>query len=261
VAAAAGPGGASNETLQTLVQLQHPLSKKKVTALLDTGSNVSLIARAHVSWVKSDPNQKKTYRTVDKTLASTQGTIELKVSLSEFTSSQSCVHVFEVSEDLLYPIVLGMDFIRAQQFVFDFQEKVIKWEGKQVAMKSYQYKPLRTVFAVESEDDSRLMRILDVHGKEVPLQALVPKETLTEEQAAQMLRLLEEFRVIMTKKIEKLRMAAYVLPVKEAIPPHSAPPFAIPKCYQEATFKEVERLVQLEVLEEARIPHGHRRPL
>lgn len=234
-------------SMRTTITLMHPLSKRSFTALLDTGTTKSLVAKEVVSWY-TPQNQQRWFRNVNGELQPAMGTITVPFTLPDFSGNRQCEQEFMVVDKLLHPVIIGTDFMNEQGLILDFETKEVRWKGLQMPMTDKQDPPRRVAFAVQDAED-RTMRILDVTGKEIDLAALVPKENLTKEEQDRMLEILKSFRVAFLGGIGKLKLKPYVLPVKKGSTPKALRPYSIPLVLRAATLKEVERLVKLGVLE------------
>lgn len=118
VAVAGTPTAGSRKT-QIQVQLRHPLSKKTVTALLDSGCDRSIVAKEVVSWYV--PKQRGQYRNAAGKLEETCGNIELPFKIEDFGASRQVSHEFLIAEHLIYRIILGNDFMEEQEIVLDYK--------------------------------------------------------------------------------------------------------------------------------------------
>ncbi|KAG3114223.1 hypothetical protein PI125_g6627 [Phytophthora idaei] len=186
------------------------------------------------------------------------GTISLPFMLPEFSDKCQCTQEFMVADKLVHPVILGTEFMQ-QEIVLDYKRKVVQWDGLEIPMKTNPEPLKRVTFAVQ-DPDGRTMRILDIEGKEIKLEALVPKEHLTPEEKERLLEVLRSFRVINLGGIGKLKLKPYVLPVKKGSVPQAQRPYPIPLILQEPTLREVERLVKLGCWNQTRSRPGQPRP-
>ncbi|KAF4033840.1 hypothetical protein GN244_ATG14216 [Phytophthora infestans] len=74
----------------------------------------------------------------------------------------------------------------------DYQEKAIRWNGLRLARNTKPEPKVLMVFAVVDEN-GRTPKLLDVAGKSISLEALVPKEHLDEERRERLLKMLRSF--------------------------------------------------------------------
>jgi hypothetical protein len=235
----------SSKGTQVRVQLLHPLSRKTFVALLDSGCNKSTVAKEVVSWYV--PQQRGQYRNASGKLEQTCGSIDLPFKLEYFGASRQVNHEFQIAEPLLYPIILGTDFMEEQGIILDFKEHSIHWDGASVPMGTPQ-PPATVLFAVTNEDGGA-GQFLNVEGKQVDIDALVPKDTLSLEQQQRLRAALHRVKVVFVGPVGKLKLPPYVLPVKPGAIPSAQAPYSIPHKLHAPTLKELERLVRLGVLE------------
>lgn len=107
-------------------------------------------------------------------------------------------------------------------------------------------KPLDTVlFADIGAED----QIVNVEGKVVNIDALVPKDSLSLEQQLRLKAALHRVKMVFIEPVGKLKLPPYILPVKPNAIPSAQAPYSIPHKLHGPTLKELERLVRLGVLE------------
>ncbi|OWZ20000.1 hypothetical protein PHMEG_0005649 [Phytophthora megakarya] len=130
--------GVLEKTLPALVvkvTLKHALNKQTYTALLDTGATSSLVRQEVASWYK--PQKETTwYRNVNNELQPAKGAIELPFVLPGFSDKRLCVQTCKLVEQLLYPLILGTDFLQQQGVVIDYQTREIRWDGLTMTMQT-----------------------------------------------------------------------------------------------------------------------------
>lgn len=80
------------------------------------------------------------------------------------------------------------------------------------------------------------------------MEIFIPNEHISEEEKQELKEVMNEFATAMEGKVGKLKMPPYVLPVRKDTPPHAQHYFP-PRCYHEANRKEIDRLVELGVIE------------
>ncbi|KAG3079224.1 hypothetical protein PI124_g23561 [Phytophthora idaei] len=229
-------------TRRVKVTLKHPLSKQTYTALLDTGT-ASLVAKEVVSWY-TPKGKGMMYHNVNGELQETMGSIQLFFVLPEFSDKRECSQDCKMVDKLLYPLILGNDVLQQQGMEIDYREKM-RWNGLTLAMDTRSELKVRVAFAVSNEDD-RTLEILDVTGKKVYLDALIPKEHLSAEQRARLPEMLRGFKILSLQTIGKLRRKP---PVKPGSRPCAYKPYPVPLIHRRAIMQEVERLERLDVLE------------
>lgn len=229
-------------TLRMKVKMKHPLNKQMYTVLLDSGTTMSMVAKEVVSWYKPTGAGRK-FRNVNNESCETKGSISLPFVLPEFSTQRECVQECEIADKLVYPIILGNDFLQQQEMVIDYKRGEIRWDDLIAKLNTNPEPPLRVTFAVQ-DNAERTLKVLDVTGKEIDFEKLVPKDHLNLEQQDRLLGILKSYRVVNVQAIGKLNRTPYVLPVKPG-----CKPYPIPKIHRDAVYREVERLIQLGVLE------------
>lgn len=96
----------------------HEIPDVKFTALLDTGSQVSLVRSSFLTErVFSNVKRKNlTLRTVNGQKMSVTECVDLCVEVG----GMSYFHEFIVSKELIYPMILGLDFISKNRIQLEF---------------------------------------------------------------------------------------------------------------------------------------------
>ncbi|OWY96310.1 hypothetical protein PHMEG_00033451, partial [Phytophthora megakarya] len=113
----------SEKTNDPRMEVQISVGTVKVTALLDTGCTRSAIDRKTTETIKPDivlRREMAKFRKADGSLGRTTHCATTTFKLLDFSHSRKCSHEFRVAETLLYPIILGRDFMQQQKMVLDF---------------------------------------------------------------------------------------------------------------------------------------------
>ncbi|KAF4127726.1 hypothetical protein GN958_ATG23092 [Phytophthora infestans] len=74
------------------------------------------------------------YRNADNSIGQTTHRATSTLKLLAFSNTRTCTHSFRVAETLLYPVMLGKDFMWKQKMVIDFEDGTLKWDGIEIKM-------------------------------------------------------------------------------------------------------------------------------
>ncbi|KAH9086543.1 hypothetical protein LEN26_004133 [Aphanomyces euteiches] len=208
-----------------------------------------------------------TFSTPDGSHSSTREAVTMPIILHSLTPSRSCAVNFQVAEKLIYPIILGVDFLVNQQMVLDFKSKLVIWDGVEFSLVGNQpirilgirnghqpfrsnqleYQPIRSASLLEAAED-RWMRILGVMNSPVALEKIVCRDLLTNTQVQSALDLLERYKTLFSGAIGTIKLPPYVIPLKPDSVPHVYHPYPIPESHMASVKAEIQRLVGLGVL-------------
>ncbi|KAG9403259.1 hypothetical protein AC1031_005905 [Aphanomyces cochlioides] len=108
---------------------------KHIVGLLDTGSTSSTIISTLVVSTDVDTSRPTRYAKIDGSIGTSLGHIVVPFRLSDFSPTRIVSQKFKVVPSLVYPVVLGLDFMMAQGMVLDFANKTIHWDGLTMRMK------------------------------------------------------------------------------------------------------------------------------
>ncbi|DBA01732.1 TPA: LOW QUALITY PROTEIN: hypothetical protein N0F65_010142 [Lagenidium giganteum] len=182
---------------------------------------------------------------VDGSLGKTAHVATVTMALSDFSRSRACVHTFRVAEQLLFPIILGNDFLVKQGITLNFMERTLKWDGNEIPMATTSGATARLAAALDGPDQGR-MEI--VEPSQVDPVDMGNTTRLSSEEKHSVMKLLEELPHVCSGALGTITGEPYKLPLVDGAQPLSLRPYPIPRIYYDATRREVQRLVQLGVL-------------
>lgn len=231
-----------------VVQIQ--LGKNRVTALLDTGCTSSAMDRATATMAKQDINLRPAaanFLNADGSPGTTTHNAEATFKMLDFSHSRTCSHEFRVASKLLYPVMLGRDFLLQQRMVLDFDRGVIEWDGIETPMTKPPAPKLFQAAVLASDTECRAEINVD-EPEEVPLDSMLSESELTHTQKADVMNLVNEFSDLFTSSLGTMKKEPYVLPLTPDAKPIASRPFPIPRAYYDATRAEIQRLIDIGVL-------------
>lgn len=235
--------------------------------LLDPGSSGSLIAH------KCAKNG-KTVITTDKDTVGwntpagvfkTKNKSSLKFKLDEFSSSKQIKWVFNVAakcHDIGYDMIIGLDLLTELGLIIDFDKKTMSWAEATIEMHSnnddIHLKGSRE-FACLGVDEpastvamtNRATCILDVEYTKADLPKIVEECThLDATDKNKLLRVLIKYKHLFDGTLGDFKVDPVKIELKKDAQPVQLRPFQVPHIRRGMFKKELDRLIQLGVLEE-----------
>ncbi|OWZ16093.1 Pol Polyprotein [Phytophthora megakarya] len=204
------------------MEIEVQIGPVRLTALLDTGCTNSAIDKQTLQSLGDEvvlERENAKFRKADNTVGQTTHRASTTLKLLAFSNTRSCTHSFRVADTLLYPVMLGKDFMWQQRMMIDFEDCTLKAE-----------------IAV------------DEPKKKEPLEGLIATRSLTAEQMETILTLVNKFPELFSGKLGTFRKEPYVIPLKPDAEPYAGKPFPIPMAYFGATRAEIELFSEIEGL-------------
>ncbi|KAH9181432.1 hypothetical protein AeNC1_016592 [Aphanomyces euteiches] len=154
-----------------------------VNGLLDTGSTTSTVDASYVPKHLCDLSQRSRFRKIDATIGETLGLAHIPFKPIDFSTTRVLTQPIKVVSSLVYPLVLGLDFLIDQGMVFDFDKRIIVWDEIQMNMATQD-------LAATSITTKQV--ILDANYDMPKLEDMVPDHLHPEEQL-QLLQLIRRY--------------------------------------------------------------------
>lgn len=233
------------------MRLHFHLSKtlKERVALVDTGCGTSYInadvlaANHELGFKMSSSNL--THEHVEG-FVNAVGSMSVKFRFLALNYSTRITHTFAVINDAKDEMVIGRDLLGALGTIVNFRDEIVEWNGNTVAI---------TTGAVPKTSDKQFEEdTMDVL-KEINDTAVEPKDMLGEADIDQftyerIIELLTHFEKLYNGHLGRMKFPDYVLPMAEHYTPVHARPYSTPRSEEGASRKEIQRLIQLDVLEQ-----------
>ena len=214
------------------------LDNLSITALLDTGSQVSLIhsslLTSHV--MRKAKSKRLTLRTVNDQDLCVNRCIELSVHVQELC----CMHEFCIVDELIYPIILGLDFICSNAIKLDFSSLISVDTGVQNS---------QCACSVENERDDA-----DV-SDEFYLSSFDDESySLPEVVDPDLQNLVNEYKEIFRVRPGRTELYEYDIRLSDDIPIR-IPPRRVPVHFSDEIEKMLRKLLDFGIIELSRSPY------
>ncbi|RLN95613.1 hypothetical protein DYB28_008539, partial [Aphanomyces astaci] len=169
-----------------------------VTGLLDSGSTTSSIQASLVPHYHVQPTK---YSKIDGSIGTTLGTVGIPLRLPDFASGRTVSQVCKVVARLVFPIILGLDFLACQEMVLNFKDRTITWDGA--------VKPM--------SDDTHCMAhdrtIKDADYAMPTFEEMIPAH-LGKEEKLQLLQVLNDHADAFTGKLGNFDLEPFEIPIQ-----------------------------------------------
>jgi hypothetical protein len=233
--------------------------------LLDSGSSHSVATTQCAKENKHKWKPQEREFTTAGGVMSTEYESKIRFNLSEFSESKIIEWNFSLvnkSEDIGYDMIIGRDLMKELGLIIDFSKMAVVWEGISIPMRDYHklgklnkmelnaviqrsHEPIATQEATE-----RMVKILDSNYKKADLAKVVAGTThLDKGQREKLYRLLKEYEDLFDGSLGTWQTAPVDFELKEDAEPHSQRHYPVPHLYKQTFKKELDRLVELGVLE------------
>lgn len=237
--------------MRIMIKLEH--GKEQYHALLDSGCSRSIIRSDFMQELESKGSTLATSKvsfTLAEGNASSQGSMTVRFRIPQLKRDSVIVHVFEVLPNLKDEMVIGRDIMTALGLVVAFGAGRIQWDGSEMTVKTADKVPqtsrARGLVEVVDECDHEL---LAGDATDVKPADLLPQHLDAALQHCY-LKLLEEFYDLYNGRLGRIRLPDYVLPLTTDYVPSHAKPYSIARSQEDAARREIQRLIDLDVVEQ-----------
>jgi hypothetical protein len=236
-------------TLEVEVLLEG--SKRPVMALLDTGCTNTVVHKSVVTKTMSVTDESSTYRKADGSKGTTGKTSVAAFTLPKIAPRRKCTMPVRIADELLYPVILGLDFLREQGIMLDFATGTLKWDEVVAPMRSGAAPPA-------TQTQSHIISMTSLKEElEIRQAPASPCDTddvwvgthISVHQKSKILGLIARHPNLCKGEIGTAKLEPYKIPLKKDARPYAATPYPIPRVYYGATRAEVQRFMQLGILE------------
>ena len=235
---------------------------KLLRCLLDSGSTGNVLAGKHVETYHKTKTVNKTWRTASGVFK-TKEELKIKTTMSEFSESKEISMNFNVHTGKLgpYDAIIGRRTMQDMGIILNFKQNVITWDGMDVAMKNpNELADKENLFAtflratepeLVQESTDRANRILDANYEKANLASIVKEQCshLTKEEKNALLRLLLSYEDLFDGTLGDWQTEPIKFQLKPGATPYHGRAYPIPKIHEETLKKEIQRLIELGVLE------------
>ncbi|GMF29533.1 unnamed protein product [Phytophthora lilii] len=227
--------------------------KEKYRALLDSGCSRSIISSEFMQAVKYQGSTLKSSRVSFELVrgrATSQGSITVRFRIPQLKRDAMIIHDFEVIQTLRDDMVIGRDLMAALHLVVDFGAGIVRWDGSEVSINNGEG-------AVRTLNARGLMEIPEevvdepYAGEDTGVK---PVDLLPDHLDAALkhcyLKLLEQYYLLYSGRVGRIRLDDYILPLSADYVPSHAKPYSVPRSQEDAARREIQRLLKLDVIEQ-----------
>jgi predicted aspartyl protease len=214
-------------------------SHDEILALIDTGTSKSIVSENLVNKYNTELSPSTMNFDLVNGLLKSKGSSQIKFILPTLKRKALITHSFQVISECKDQMIIGRDLLSTLGLVINFRDHTIEWDGNIVAFQTNK---------TFEQSEEEIKKVPD-ETQQVQPKDLLP-ETNDEIAKESLLKLLTTYQDLYSGRLGKIKLPEYVLPVsKDYIPIHSKP-YPIPKAYEQKARKEIQRLIELDVLEE-----------
>ncbi|MGH7954793.1 MAG: reverse transcriptase family protein, partial [Gloeomargaritales cyanobacterium] len=257
------------ETLVTVCRIGDTVIRKHYNALIDSGASVCMIAQSKIPHdIKHVDTKPLTFQTTNGLMKSCSMVYLCDVHLPEFSKTCSLpefeAYVYDDSNGRgSYDLILGRDFLFELGMTTCFQTKQMKWGEISVPFHRREhwrdlnhvkglldYQPYRVEEREEDLFSSQVIQDSKYESADPSLIAAT-QDHLTVEERKKLSTLLQKYSKIFDGTLGKYPHEQVHLKLKPNSKPIHAKPYSVPRIHQSAFRNEIDRLVELDVLEKA----------
>jgi hypothetical protein len=222
----------------------------KIDALIDTGAPKSLVngstLAANTQCGRKLVSSSTTFKAMSGEVTSDGSTV-VQFHFPKLNATAKVTHRFEVLQDSPDPMVIGHDLLNALGMVINFKDRVVQWDGYSAQLNTG---VKLTAADKEAFNDQEFPdECKEVTGDGVKPSDLMPPH-LTGEIAAKYLNLIEQYQKLYDGRLGHMQFPDYELPLSSDFKPTHAKPYAIPRSMEEKAKAAIQRLLDLDVLEQ-----------
>jgi predicted aspartyl protease len=227
----------SKKPMRIPVQLSK--SEKQILALVDTGASKSIVSSELTKTVAGQVKKSSTNFEIVNGALRSNGVFEIQFTLPTLKRKAIISHQFEILDKSNDDMIIGRDLLSTLGIVINFKDNTMEWDGNVIS-----FNPIKI-----SITNSTVAKKRDAEQESsISPEQLLPQLDGKEAQEA-LLQLLTEFQHLYSGRLGKIKLPDYVLPVADNYVPEHAKPYPIPKAYEPEARKEIDRLIELGVLE------------
>ena len=253
----------------TLANVKHGKKNRNnkhegLRVLIDTGCSHSIILEKYIKQKLKEIN-KKEYSTGSGILK-TKYESKIHFALMEFSDKKIIEWKFSVtdSKDLGYDMIVGRDLLTELGIDISFKRKIVSWEGIDIPMRDFNRlrkwnisKYEINVIIEESKEPivtqaatERIIKILDSKYEKANLKAVVDGAMhLNKREKTLLFELLQKYTEVFDGTLGAWKTDPVDFEMVDGATPHSQRYYPVPHLYKETFKKELDRLVNLGVLE------------
>ncbi|GMF59596.1 unnamed protein product [Phytophthora fragariaefolia] len=244
------PPASSSPPMRIMIKLEN--GKERYRALLDSGCSHNIISTTVMQALQTQGPQLETSAVafeLAKGSTQSKGAMEVRFRIPQLKRNSFIIHTFEVLPTLRDDMTIGRDLMTPLGLVIDFKNGRVQWDGSELVLQTTAEKNDQP-----SVSDSELTQDEDEEYFAGDMVAVTPMDLLPKhlEEALQhcYLKLLEEYADLYNERLGRIRLPNYILPLRADFVPTQSRPYSVPRSQEEAARREIQRLVELDVLEQ-----------
>ena len=181
---------------------------------------------------------------------------KLTFNLPEFTSSRLITHKFHVMEEILpgYDMIIGRDLMELLKLDVKFSTSTVEWTGEGEIPLKPPTASADTHFFISDPanliaESDRMSTILDAKYSKADLDEVANTTPhLSKSEKKLLKQLLKNYESLFDGTVGTWNMDRHKIELKEGAKPYHGKPYTVPKAYEQALKKEINRLVKIGIL-------------
>ena len=236
---------------------------KRLRILFDSGCGATIINHKLLKKLKQNSDTKTKWKTKAGSF-NTSKTCKCTFFLPEFHANREIewrVHVDESDEPSRYDMILGRDLMETLGIDLCFSQNLIKWDNASTQMRDPRVFDDSNIDDLEEEvhnihdplttEAERIQRILDVKYAAADLEKFcIEQKHLSPDEQAKLWTSLNKHKALFDGTLGSWKMDPYNIELKDPdCKPYHARPYPVPHSQMEKLKAEINRLVELGILE------------
>ena len=226
--------------------------------LLDSGCTQSIVLKQHAN--KLTRGERFKYSTYGGQVTSSYST-KLELKLVEFSHSKRVNFTCQVdttTNNAPYDIILGNNFMSLLNIKLDYGQKIIDWDGRQIAMKSLgtltDEEVCEALYFAHTQSpilqdlEERQQRILDADYSKVDIDSMVDGLDISNQSKHQLKKTLKKFPILFGGRLGLLDIKPVTIELQKGAKPYKGRYYSVPKALEIPFRKEIDRMCLVAVL-------------
>lgn len=252
----------STAKIYQIIKSKHILIDKILSVLFDSGSSHSFIKNEYKNYgTIKNINKIENFNTAAGKI-NPKYKLNLSFIFNQITTTRRISHTFRVmdtttSDHVSYDMIIGRDLMNDLGIIIDCKHKLIKWDGLAIEMMDKPMSKEMNTILREHEDPEivqqstqRLHKILDAVYQKADIEQFIQTQThLSFEQRMKLKTILLKYESLFDGTLGTWNIPPIDIYLKKDAIPFQSKPYKVPKINEETFKKEIQRMVQIGVLE------------